>query len=132
MLPNLQSSLLCDDVRQEKNGKFMLIGLFDRIGLPKFPAVVPKIFVVNKWCSGEGAFKQQSRIIRPDGVSELIKGKPIDVRLQNNVQTATSIEVFMNIQIQEAGVHWVEVSIENELMLRYPLTVSAVSIKPRP
>ncbi len=31
MIPDLQSSLICDDVRQERNGKFMLIGLFDAI-----------------------------------------------------------------------------------------------------
>ena len=28
MIPDLQASLLCDDVRQENNGKFMLIGIF--------------------------------------------------------------------------------------------------------
>ncbi|MDA3799527.1 MAG: hypothetical protein PF692_10650 [Kiritimatiellae bacterium] len=128
MLPNLQSSLLCDDVRQEKNGKFMLIGLFDRIGLPKFPISVPRLFVVNKWCSGEGEFKQQSKIIRPDGKTALLTGKQIDVKLPNSVHTATSIEVFMNVTFQEEGVHWVEVSIEDELVIRYPLTVSKVNV----
>ena len=32
LTPDLQSSLICDDVRQERNGKFILIGLFDMIG----------------------------------------------------------------------------------------------------
>jgi len=126
MLPNLQSSLLCDDVRQEKNGKFMLIGLFDRFGLPKFPITVPRIFVVNKWCSGEGEFKQQSKIIRPDGKTALVTGKPIDVKLRNSIQSATSIEIFVNIQFHEAGIHWVEVSLEDELVIRYPLIVEQV------
>ena len=34
MIPDLQSSLLCDDVRQERTGKFILIGLFDSLGSP--------------------------------------------------------------------------------------------------
>ena len=32
MIPDLQTSLICDDVRQERNGKFILIGIFDVIG----------------------------------------------------------------------------------------------------
>jgi hypothetical protein len=37
MLPDLQSTLLCDDVRQERTGKFILIGLFDSLGSPTVP-----------------------------------------------------------------------------------------------
>lgn len=129
MLPNLQSSLLCDDVRQEKNGKFILIGLFDRVGLPKFPITIPRIFIVNKWCSGEGVFKQQSKIIRPDGKTSLITGKSIEVKLANSIQSTTSIEIFVNIQFYEAGIHWVEVSLENELIIRYPLIIEQVLTK---
>ena len=66
MIPDLQSSILCDDVRQERNGKFILIGLFDAIGVPKFPVIFHRICVVNRWCSGEGDFLQRSRFVKPD------------------------------------------------------------------
>src|SRR3990167_3771188 len=61
--PNLQFSVLCDDVRREDNGKFMLLGLFEAINAKKFPATHPTLFVVNRWCKGEGAFTQKIRIV---------------------------------------------------------------------
>ena len=53
MIPDLQSSLLCDDVRQERNGKFMLIGIFEGLALPAKQPVCPRICLVNRWCMGE-------------------------------------------------------------------------------
>ena len=47
IVPDLQSSLLCDDVRQERNGKFMLIVLFDGLGVPQYPAVFQKLCKPN-------------------------------------------------------------------------------------
>ena len=47
MIPDLQSSLLCDDVRQERSGKFILIGLFDSLGSPQFPFRHPRLFLVT-------------------------------------------------------------------------------------
>ena len=38
LTPDLQASLLCDDVRQERNGKFILIGIFAGLIVPAFPA----------------------------------------------------------------------------------------------
>ena len=55
MMPDLQMSVLCDDVRQERSGKFILIGLFAVIGLPAFPALFPRICIVNRWCCGQHA-----------------------------------------------------------------------------
>ena len=59
MLPDLQSSLICDDVRQERNGKFMLIGLFDAIHAERLPVAFAKMCIVTRWCSGEGTFTQR-------------------------------------------------------------------------
>ena len=48
MIPDLQMSVLCDDVRQERSGKFILIGLFDVIGMPQFPALFARVRIVNR------------------------------------------------------------------------------------
>ncbi len=73
MTPDLQASILCDDVRQERNGKFILIGLYDGIGVPGFPTVFQRICIVNRWCCGQGQFKQHSRVVKPDSAT-LIEG----------------------------------------------------------
>lgn len=127
MIPDLQSSLLCDDVRQERNGKFILIGLFDAIGVPSFPALFQRICVVNRWCCGLGEFMQRSRILKPDGTSVLVEGKEVKVVLRDSEATATSVEFFMNFKFEAAGSYWVEILLDNDLKLRYPLKVRQVT-----
>jgi len=130
MIPDLQSSLLCDDVRQERNGKFILIGLFDVLNFPAFPAVFPRLCVVNRWCCGEGVFQQRSRVVNPDGTT-LVDGKNVRVRLASNEATATSVEFFLNIRFAAEGVYWVEILLEEDLRLRYPLRARrAKAVKP--
>ena len=130
MIPDLQSSLLCDDVRQERNGKFILIGLFDAIGVPKYPAGFQRLCMVNRWCCGFGEFTQQSRLLKPDGVSVLVQGKPVPVKLPDSEATATCVEIFLNVKIEVPGTYWVEVLLDNELKLRYPLKAAQIAPPP--
>lgn len=130
MMPDLQASLLCDDVRQERNGKFILIGIFDAITVSSFPVVFGRICIVNRWCCGEGEFAQRSRISRPDG-GVLVEGKDVKMLLPDGSATATSVEYFMNVKFEAEGTYWVEILLENDLKLRYPLKACRVA-PPRP
>ncbi|MBM4148387.1 MAG: hypothetical protein FJ224_05030 [Lentisphaerae bacterium] len=121
MTPDLQASLLCDDVRQERNGKFMLIGIFDAVGVPAFPAVFQRICVVNRWCCGTGEFRQRSRIMSPDGTTVVAEGKDIPCLLQDGEANATCVEFFLNVQMKTPGTYWVEILLDGDLKLRYPL-----------
>lgn len=126
MIPDLQSSLICDDVRQERNGKFMLIGLFDAIHAEKLPMNFARICLVNRWCSGEGTFMQRSRIIHPDQKTVIAEGKKVQVKLSSPEAAATSVEVFMNIAFPAIGTYWVEILLEDDLKIRYPLRVNRI------
>ena len=123
MIPDLQSSILCDDVRQERNGKFILIGLFDAIAAQRMPVQYPRLFMVTRWCSGEGEFRQRTRILKPDQSTVLVEGKNIPVRLPTSEATATNVEAFMNVAFEEEGTHWIEVLLDDDLKIRYPLRV---------
>ena len=129
MIPDLQSSILCDDVRQERNGKFMLIGLFDAIVAQSLPVRYPRLFMVTRWCSGQGEFHQQTRILKPNQSSQLVEGKVIPVRLPSPEATATNVEVFLNVSFDEIGTHWVEILLDGDLKVRYPLRVTRVQQK---
>ncbi len=131
MMPDLQSSILCDDVRQERNGKFILIGLFDSIGTPTFPLVYPRLFMVTRWCSGEGEFKQRTRILKPDQGTVLVEGKDIPVNLPSSEATATNVEAFMNVSFKEDGTYWIEILLDGDLKIRYPLRVSQIQAPPQ-
>ena len=124
--PDLQASLLCDDVRQEMNGKFMLIGLFERLAFKEFPGAVPKFCIVNRWCCGEGTYTQQTRIMAPDGVTKVVEGRAVEIKLQNESAVATSVEFFVNLRFPSPGTYWVEVTIDHELKIRHPLLVGEI------
>lgn len=130
MIPDLQSSLICDDVRQERNGKFMLIGLFDAIHAENLPMTFAKMCLVTRWCSGEGVFTQRSRIIHPDQQTVLATGKDVQVKLPSPEAAATSVEVFMNIVFPTTGTYWVEIMLEDDMKIRYPLRVNQLERRP--
>jgi hypothetical protein len=126
MIPDLQASLLCDDVRQEKNGKFLLIGIFDGLAVSKFPSTFLKICIVNRWCCGRGQFIQSTRIIGPDGQTPVITGKDVPIQLVSDKQAATSVEIFINLKFEQEGTYWVEVLLDGQLRMRYPLAIKRV------
>ncbi len=130
IIPDLQSAILCDDVRQERNGKFILIGLFDAIMIPQLPVRYPRLFMVTRWCSGEGEFNQHTRILKPDMSSLLVEGQKIPVRLPNTESTATNVEAFLNVEFRDEGAHWVEILLDGDIKIRYPLRVNIVKLQP--
>jgi hypothetical protein len=130
MIPDLQTSLLCDDVRQERNGKFILIGVFDGLFLAQLPGTFPRLCLVNRWCCGKGSFSQRSRLIAPDGVTVVCEGQPIPINLGDEAQVATTVEIFVNLQFSAAGLYWVEVLLEQQMRLRYPLHVRPAPAQP--
>ncbi len=130
MTPDLQMSVLCDDVRQERSGKFILIGLFDVIGLSAFPTLFPRICIVNRWCCGQGSFRERTRIVGPDNGAVVVEGQEILVRLADGESSVTNVEFFLNVKIEKEGVYWVEIMIDGDLKLRYPLRVNRVSAPP--
>jgi hypothetical protein len=132
MIPDLQSCLLCDDVRREANGKFMLIGLFDAVQSARFPLTMQRLCMVSRWCSGEGEFEQRSRVLMPDQLTPLIEGKPVPVRLPVETATATNVEMFVNVAFPEAGTYWVEMMLNGDLKIRYPLRVQQIRSERRP
>lgn len=127
MMPDLQMSVLCDDVRQERSGKFILIGLFDVIGMAQFPALFPRICIVNRWCCGEGRHQEKTRIVGPDGQTVVAESKELAIELPGQEASVTNVEFFLNVKFDSDGVHWVEIVLDGRLKLRYPLRVNRVT-----
>ena len=125
MIPDLQSSIICDDVRQERNGKFILIGLFDGLAVQNLPTRFPKLCIVNRWCCGEGSFVQKTRVISPDGRT-IAEGRDVGIKLASQEQTATSVEVFLNTAFETEGTYWVEVLLDGQLKIRYPVSLRKI------
>ena len=124
--PNLQFSVLCDDVRREENGKFMLIGLFEAISSKKFPATHPTLFIVNRWCKGEGAFTQKIRIVNSNDKSMVFQTDEQAFKLVDIDKHHTLVSRFNNLIFPTSGKYWLEVLLDNELFLNYPVMLKEI------
>jgi hypothetical protein len=120
--PALLYSVLCDDVRREENGKFILLGLFETIGAREFPAVHPTLFVVNGWIAGCGSFRQYSRILDLGG-QELARDQETVFQLSDLKSRHSVIARFNNLELPQPGEYAVEVLLNGDLKVRYPLVV---------
>jgi hypothetical protein len=123
--PALLYSVLCDDVRREDNGKFILLGLFETVGAREFPAVHPVLFVVNGWIGGVGTFRQYSRILDPTG-TELARDQETAFELSTLKSRHSVIARFNNLELPRPGEYAVEILLNGDLKLRYPLVIEQI------
>ena len=122
ILPDLQCSLLCEEVRQEANGNFFLVGVINFIRVPQLPVVALKLSVFNRWTAGVGQFVESSRFIAPDQTTVLRKGE-VKFSLHDAGLHATNVTVFGQIEFKTAGNYFVEVLVDDVMKLRYPVSV---------
>ena len=123
ILPDLQCSLLCEDVRQEASGNFILVGVINVIRVPQVP-VNGRLCLFNRWHSGVGQFKESVRILAPDQKTVLVKGE-IRFELKDPVLPSTNVNVF-GLQFTAPGTYYVEVLVNEILKIRYPFVVAVV------
>ncbi len=122
ILPDLQSSLLCEEIRQEANGNFFLIGVLSLVRVPQLPVVALRLSVFNRWTAGVGQFVETSRFIAPDQTTVLRKGE-VKFGLQDAALHATNVTVFSQVEFKVAGTYYVEVLVDDVMKLRYPVPV---------
>ncbi|MDD5556959.1 MAG: hypothetical protein PHN82_06895 [bacterium] len=123
MRPDLVYSVLCDDVRQEVNGKFIFIGVFQNLWAREFPAVHPRLCIANSWYNGVGEFNARSAIVGPDRKTRITESVPVKIAFTERHKGSIVVNFFQNVRFPEAGLYWVEVSLDDALVARYPFRV---------
>ena len=124
--PTMQFSILCDDIRREDNGKFMFIGLFETVGGLQFPLKHAKLFVANRWCKGAGAFTEAIRLIHEETGQVLIQSKENSFELKGLDHYHTSINRFDGIVFPAAGKYFVEILLDSDLVISYPIILKLI------
>lgn len=122
ILPDLQSSLLCEEVRQEVTGNFFIIGVINFLRVPQLPIVAPRLCVFNRWTAGIGRFNEMIRFIAPDQTTVLRKSES-KIELNDPSAHTTNIMFFGNVEFKTAGTYFVEVLVDDVMKLRYPIPV---------
>ena len=133
ILPDLQCSLLCEEIRQEITGNFFLIGVIHFIRVPQVPVVALKLSIFNRWTAGIGQFTESVRLVAPDQVTVLRKGE-VKFAMQDAAINATNVTVFAQVEFKTAGNYYVEVLVDEVMKLRYavPLMVAPPQGKGQP
>src|SRR2546423_15601720 len=124
ILPDLQCSLVCEEVRQEVTGNFFLVGVINFIRVPQVPVVAFKLALFNRWTAGIGQFTETARLIAPDQTTVLRKGE-VKFTLQDAALHATNVTLFGQVEFKTAGTYYVEVLVDDVMKLRYPVPVIA-------
>src|SRR5437879_1156397 len=104
ILPDLQCSLLCEDVRQEVTGNLILIGVVSIIRVPQVPITAARLLFFNRWTAGVGEFIQSLRLIAPDQSTVLAKND-VKFGLPDASGHAIHVTAFGNITFQVAGLY---------------------------
>jgi hypothetical protein len=120
ILPDLQASLLCEEVRQEVNGNLFLIGVITFIRVPQLPIVAARLCIFNRWTAGIGQFTETVRLIAPDQTTVLRKGE-MKFELREPGLHSTNVMVFSQVEFKTAGIYFVEVLVDDVMKLRYPV-----------
>lgn len=128
MRPQLNFTLLCDDIRQELGGKISLMGIFENIYATSFPAIHPRLAIMNEWADGLGEFEATLRILTPDRKTVLRESvtrlKLIDARFKHR-----DISIHLNLEFREPGTYWIENYLDGILVNSIPLNVMLVKEK---
>jgi hypothetical protein len=122
ILPDLQSSLLCEEVRQEANGNLFIIGVVNLLRVPQLPIVAGRLCVFNRWTAGVGRFHETIRLIGADQTTVLRKAE-MKFELNDVAATSTNVMFFGNVEFKAAGTYFVEVLVDDVMKLRYPVPV---------
>ncbi|HMP83252.1 MAG TPA: hypothetical protein PKA41_11175 [Verrucomicrobiota bacterium] len=122
ILPDLQCSLMCEEVRQEVTGSFFLIGVVNFIRVPQLPVTAFRLCVFSRWVAGIGQFTETVKLIAPDQVTVLKKGE-VKFELKDPNIHATNVNVFQQVEFKTPGSYFVEVLVDDVMKLRYPLPI---------
>ena len=125
IVPTLQASVICEDVRQENNGMQSLVGVLNIIPATNIPVGLLKMAIWTRWVGGVGKFKQSVRVLAPDGTTVLGEAE-VDFEIQDVIAQATNVNFFAGIQFNEFGSYAVEISLDGKKVIHYPFHVLQV------
>ncbi|MDX1951795.1 MAG: hypothetical protein SFY81_06400 [Verrucomicrobiota bacterium] len=126
ILPDLQASIICEEIRQEITGNLILIGVIGYIQVPQLPIVAPKLFVFNRWTAGIGQFTETVRLIAPDQTT-VIKQSVAKFGLNDPINNATNVTLFGQVKFETQGAYYIEILVDEVMKLRFPVPLRVVT-----
>lgn len=116
VLPKYEVTLLADDVREEKNGKTSLIGVYTGGGIimeGALPAAFPKLCFFVRYRGGDGEFAIGFSLNDPDG--NVMSKKENAAKLVAKKNTCGNLNVILApFNVPKEGDYHFSVTLDNE------------------
>lgn len=119
---------MCEEVRQEISGNFILLGIIAYVRVPQLPITALKLCVFNRWTAGLGQFNETVRLVAPD--ESVMRQSQVRFTLQDATHNATNVTLFTQVEFKTAGTYFIEVLVDDVMKLRFPLPVIHVQTPP--
>ena len=129
-LPTLQASVVCEDVRQEANGIQSLIGVLSIIPAAQAPVNLLKLAVWTRWINGSGKFTQNVKIVAPD-TKTVIGEANVEFDMQTVELPHSNTNIIVGVQLPDFGVYRVEIALDGNQVISYPLIVAQIQQQPQ-
>jgi len=123
--PDLQAAVFCEDVRTETSSQQTLIGVFGVIPAHVLPFGFFKLCLWTRWCGGTGQFTEKSLILGCDDEQPIAQSE-LQFSLPGLDSYVTNVHILGGVQFQQYGIYHVEIRLDNELKMRFPLPVVRV------
>ena len=122
MIPDLQASFACEDVRLEASGIAFhrRHHQFHRRAVAADPG--DQALRLTRWSSGVGQFEQTTRLVGPDEET-VLAAATTQFHLTHEESHTTNVNIFGGIQFTHVGAHHVEILLDTEMRLRFPIRV---------
>lgn len=125
---NLAYTIFCEDVRFEATNHLSLMGVTHQIVVPRLPITMIKFAVVTHW-RGEGEYLSEVRILTPDRLHTVAVSQPSSFVVPPDGYS-DNVTVFVNLNLQQAGAHVVQVLINSSLFAEKVLPVMLADQQP--
>lgn len=129
--PRLQFSVPCLQIDDQK-GPPSFMYVFYEMPFPEFPFTFPEgqgFFVANGWCNGLGSFVQRMKILDPDR-KQLVDTNEQPFQLKKSEEPFMAVNFITGMQFSKPGTYWIQIYLDNQLALEYPLPVRQAEEKP--
>lgn len=116
VLPQHEVTLFVDDIREEKNGKISLMGLYGKDILldpiQPLPVLFPKFCIFIRYCGGDGEFVVKGSLKDPDGEEVIKDSDNMKIKTQKE-QVGNIIIILSPFVIKKEGEYKFSLSLDN-------------------
>ena len=129
--PSIKAMLICDQIIHEAGtNKKSLIGIFEDIHVPSFPARYPRVGVYVNLTDAHGKYQLELRLVQVNDSKQVNRVKTPEVEIDSPLRTCEFALQIQNLVFPEPGKYEFHVLANGELLATKSFNVRKVQVPP--